>query len=60
VRSHLTLRRESLRGDETLDEVTIESKTTVKKRTLELEVRSRTSLGSEICKLVVCRGLNEV
>jgi hypothetical protein len=36
-----------------------ESKTTVKKRTLELELRNRTSLGSEICELVTCRGLNE-
>ena len=36
------------------------SKTTVKKRTLELELRlSRTRLGSEISELVECRGLNE-
>jgi hypothetical protein len=38
---------------------TIESKTTVKKRTLEFELRRRTTLGPEICDLVACRGLNE-
>ncbi len=37
-------------------EATIESKTTAKKRTLEFELRSRTSLGSDICELVAfCR-----
>ncbi len=44
-------------------EATIESnqiKTTAKKRTLELELRSRASLGSDISELVACRGLNEV
>jgi hypothetical protein len=59
ARSHLVLRRESRRDDEALGEATMESKTTAKKRTLELEQRSRTSLGSEICELVTCRGLNE-
>jgi hypothetical protein len=59
ARSHLALRRESHREDEALGEATIESKTTAKKKTLELELRSRTSLGSEICGLVACRGLNE-
>jgi hypothetical protein len=48
VRNHLVLRRESLRGDEDLRETTIESKTTTKKRTMELEWRRRTTLGSEI------------
>jgi len=59
ARSHLALRRESRLGDEALGEATIESKTTTKKRTLELELRSRTSLGSQVCELVACRGLNE-
>ena len=45
MRSHLVLRRESRLEDEALGEATIESKTTVKKRRLELELRSRTSLG---------------
>jgi hypothetical protein len=55
----LTLRRESRREDEDLGESTIESKTTVKKRTLALELRNRTNLGSDIYELVTCRGLNE-
>jgi hypothetical protein len=55
----LALRRESRRGDEALGEATIESKTTAKKRTLELDLRSRTSLGSDISELVAFRGLNE-
>jgi hypothetical protein len=32
----------------------------VKKRTLELELRSRAILGSDISELVACRGLNDV
>ena len=59
ARSHLALRRESRREDEALGEATIESKTTAKKRTLELELRSRASLGANISELVACRGLNE-
>ena len=41
TRSHLTLRRENRREDEALGETTIESKSTVKKRTLGLELKSR-------------------
>jgi hypothetical protein len=59
ARNHLPLKRESHREDETLGEATIKSKTTAKKRTLELELRSRTSLRSDIRELVTCRGLNE-
>jgi hypothetical protein len=55
----LAQRRESLLGDEVLGEATIESKTTTKKRTLELKLRSRTSLGSQVCDLGACWGLNE-
>jgi hypothetical protein len=59
TRSHLNLRREKLREDEALGETTIESKSTTKKRTMGLELRSRTRLGPNICGLVACRGLNE-
>ena len=47
----LTLRRESHREDEALDESTIES-TTSKKRTLELELWDRTGLGVNVRELV--------
>ena len=52
ARSHLALRRESRREDEALGEATIESKTTAKKRTLELELRSRARLGADVGELV--------
>ncbi len=58
-REATVLRRESLREHETLGEATIESKTTAKKRTLDVELRSRTSLGSQNYELVSCRGLNQ-
>ena len=48
----MALRRESRREEESLGETTIESKTTAKKRTLELELRSRTGLGSDVRELV--------
>ena len=47
------------REDEALGETTIESKSTTKKRTMGLELRSRTRLGPNIYELVACRGLNE-
>jgi hypothetical protein len=50
--SHLALRRESRREDEALGEATIESKTTAKKRTMELELRSRARLGADVGELV--------
>jgi hypothetical protein len=59
ARNHLALKRESRREDEAFGEATIESKTTAKKRTLELELRSRTGVGSDIRELVTCRGLKE-
>ena len=52
ARSHLALRRESRREDEALGEATIESKTTAKKRTLELELRSRARLGADVRELI--------
>ena len=44
--------RESRREDEALGEATIESKTTAKKRTLELELQSRARLGADVRELV--------